>query len=330
MTSFIGILAILVFLLVVIINNHMQTITNFYLVNLAIADTVFLASTGVTTYLRHIGVDACTAAFADGYYASFQKCLAKTVITHITYFASIGFITLVAYERFMAVCFPLQAHMIRSKKRTALLLFAVWSLSVICAVVCTAIIGGALHTCIDWPGRIAYSTAPEQLYACFTSNPIKRMVFAILQAIPFTIALAFNVTFHINIFLRLQRRIATHQDQEEQNSRTNRQITQMLAINSFAFFICLAPNQIAILSYNVGKYALNEYWNLIFRCLELVNSAVNPFIYGIINSNYRKALCETFRIKKCHQNRHEDPGTQLNHLNIPQNYATNYSSQIRQ
>ena len=54
-------------------------------------------------------------------------CWSYLFTLYLSYFASIGFITLVSYERFIAVCHPLRSYKLRTKKRSGLLVALTWT-----------------------------------------------------------------------------------------------------------------------------------------------------------------------------------------------------------
>ena len=84
-------------------------------------------------------------------------------------------------------------------------------------------------------------------------------------------------------------------------------MARMMAINAFVFFLCLAPMQIILAGIIITKISSNAhvdpktyddmiardlfrdlYWTSVF--FSLINSAVNPLVYGGSNPEYRKAF----------------------------------------
>ncbi|XP_071814878.1 allatostatin-A receptor-like [Apostichopus japonicus] len=76
---------------------------------------------------------------------------------------------------------------------------------------------------------------------------------------------------------------------------TQRAVTRMLLINGLVFFLCNSPIQFYFTSLSIlqlfGIYVqLNATLLVIFQALLYLNSAVNPFIYGVTNASYRAAF----------------------------------------
>ena len=92
--------------------------------------------------------------------------------------------------------------------------------------------------------------------------------------------------------------------QDDRRKLLQTQVTRMVVANGLVYFLCLAPFQIIfILDFIWRQSGENLYSNewavnliLVARCLNALNSAINPIIYAIANPKYRKAF---FRLIKC-------------------------------
>ena len=81
-------------------------------------------------------------------------------------------------------------------------------------------------------------------------------------------------------------------------SSSNLQVARMLIINGVVYFVCLAPFQFinfhGIIDRLTGRRLLNPYQHNVMiwfgRSLSVLNSAINPVIYGVTNSKYRQAF----------------------------------------
>ena len=80
----------------------------------------------------------------------------------------------------------------------------------------------------------------------------------------------------------------------------------MLIANGIIFFSCLGPYQLINLldfvesqtGYSVLDY--DQYLALMWfsQSLLLLNSAINPYVYGVTNPKYRKAFITAFTCRK--------------------------------
>ena len=162
--------------------------------------------------------------------------------------------------------------------------------------------------CLLWPGKWQHRL-PTVINYC---NAVTRHfidISAILQFAPFAIALILNTILYALIIIRLSQRAISDDGNEtkglkSQADKVRNAVTRMLVINGIVFFLCLAPWQIYNMYYFVlrncvGCRALDEnhvyVLRWIGRCLNVLNSAINPVIYSATNARYRRAFC------LCHQ-----------------------------
>ena len=304
LVSAFGLFGNVAFLLVVLCNPHMRTITNFYLANLAVADLIFvLFETGHVLW-------QCVALQGLNFGSIFSTragCFAAITVTYLTYFASVCIVVLVSFERFMAVCHPLRSRRMRTMKRTVILIAISWFVALLFAVIVALLIGNMITFCIVWPNTDTYASLPNLHHMCAVGKVPHMFVFQFVQGVPFFVALVLNTYFYARILCRLSRRAVTRDDQRLNNVRTRRSVVRMLAINSVIFFVCLAPNHLINWANLYAQLAEEQFHNsnwfytlaIIMRFTLLVNSAVNPYVYGAINIEYRVAFYQTLARGRC-------------------------------
>ena len=121
----IGIILNIIFLTLVIFDKTMRTITNVYLVNLAIADLLnLLYSLGTSQAMLYITPFKESMPFLGS-----NGCMINFGVTYSLYNVTLFLVTLVSVERFMAICHPLLHRSVAGKWRTAKLCTACWVLS---------------------------------------------------------------------------------------------------------------------------------------------------------------------------------------------------------
>ena len=64
--------------------------------------------------------------------------------------------------------------------------------------------------------------------------------------------------------------------------------------NSIIFLCCLAPNMLSVLQTNVFPKLLFEDALSTSFILVMVNSAINPFLYGVASPSYRRGFLKAF------------------------------------
>ena len=294
-----GVLANSAFLFTIARIREMRTLTNFYLANLAFADLFFVIITAVNYFYKY----TWSPDFQRGSpWATSAVCTLMAAASYTPYIASIGLVTLVSIERFLAICFPLLHRRINTKSRTVRLIIMAWLI----AIAFTAVVApkyAILQTfCIIWP-ETWQDRLPLVVNNCISVKEKFRDIAAIFEFVPFIIALILNTILYALIIARLSQRGNVSENKDDQmkaQAQTVRNmVARMLVINGIAFFVCLSPYQV----YQMYFFVINnckECTNLsregisvlfwVGRCLSVLNSAINPVIYGVTNAKYRQAF----------------------------------------
>ncbi len=291
--TFFGLLTNSAFLYVIYCVPAMRTPTNFYLANLAVSDAVLLivtTSNYLWTYFK-MPIDY-------GYPFGSTGCAISMWVIYVFSFASIAFLTLVALERYQAVCRPLHyrqrnvsSHPLYENMKFTLL---TW-ISLIVIVATPIAFVRIDYKCFNWPPVEPFSTYPSVVHNC--QWPDWTWIFLDgADIIEFSIALFINVVVYINIVRELSKR----QRPKGKSSASRSHVARMLCINAFIFFLCLFPIQlsnVAEIHYFITKTNEAFYGDAadslilwIGRVAFLLNSSVNPIIYSISNPEYRKAF----------------------------------------
>ena len=188
LTAIAGTILNVMFLFIVIKVPSMRTLTNAYLACLSISDVVFLVHTAVINFTAW-----WLSPFADDFaFLRRPGCIFDAFTQKLSYFISLFIITLVSFDRFLAICRPLQHRKINGKKRTTRLLFGCLVFSVMLTIPYTYTESYYLSTCMKYPeGRTGYpdvwgscSTKPGVFYLTLSKN-IKFWV----EVVPFLLCL---------------------------------------------------------------------------------------------------------------------------------------------
>ena len=107
-------------------NKYMQTATNYYLFNLAIADLLVLI----------LGLPQETYMFWSAYPWIFGEtfCVIRTMAAETSTYASILTITAFTVERYVAICHPMKAQTMSSLQRAIKVIIGIWIISGICSI----------------------------------------------------------------------------------------------------------------------------------------------------------------------------------------------------
>ena len=287
-----GICTNISFIWTVINTPSLHTNTYKYLVNLAVSDLLFL----MIYYIPRIVY----------YYKSPLKNSLPYTVYGFNYFffcSSLGTVTLVSLERFLAICYPIKHHLIKGTRRTYKLIFSVWCIS-LCLSSPYLLASGRKSFCVIWPEDIVYADYPNQ----FVGNEPNWM-FEFILAINFGIfffLMIFNNILFIKIFFAVRDRQNKDLGINSSSYLQHRQIANMLIVNGVFFFLCLSLQMFstpvliiyAYLDNNVPEDVtqwLYFIWGKLNDIFFGLNACMNPVLYLITNRRYRHAFVTVFR-----------------------------------
>ena len=272
------------------VQDTMRTTTNIYLANLAVADCL-LSTSQLIVFWTPI-----TNRFS---------CGIPPLLFYMFSFVSVFFISLVALERYMAICKPALHRQTNSRTRAFRLSLTAW----IASFVIVACHGGSIsidEVCIAMPKApgfsIHLSVCQIQDWAYVSINMI--------DSCQFVLAFVGNCELYMCIVRRLHQRKCN----EQRRIHERNHVAKMLAINACVFFILSTPIQILNLikltfhfaNLNNNQLKTSELGMSILRRIAkiafILNSAVNPLIYSAFNSDYRKAFRRAFTCTKRRRN----------------------------
>ena len=162
-TCIIGSLLNMSFLFVIFRLKDMQTITNAYLVNLAISDLLFLISNTVIETMQYVISPIST----DYAFLGTTGCVLKYLFYYVSFHSSMLLVPIVALERYAAICFPLTHRRIAGKRRTAVIITACWIVALIWSVPTVLNRSIISRYCVAWPPNDeTYSGFPEVIGQC--------------------------------------------------------------------------------------------------------------------------------------------------------------------
>ena len=304
-----GLLGNLAFLFVMARIRRMWTVTNMYLINMAVADTAFLTvavSVKLANYIASpVNPDRSTLGHAG--------CIITFLLLNISYFASVFLVTLVSLEKFYAICRPVQHRLIGGKKRTAKLVVGAWLLALAFALVLLPAWVVYRKICIVWSPKEEYQNFPESIEINHSITEWYAYFHNIFQTVPFLLAFVVNLILYVNIIYRLSSRVGTvSTEPNAQNARRQKvrnQVALMLIVNGVAFFVCLAPFQLSSFTLTVSglngtgvltpEQVSTVLW--IGRIFTYINPMINPLIYTVTNPRYRQAYYEAFTCSRKRQ-----------------------------
>ncbi|XP_071814676.1 somatostatin receptor type 2-like [Apostichopus japonicus] len=286
--------------------SSMRNTMNIILLNLAVADVIFLF---VGTSEKFVNTLSSSVAGDKYFFGKIAQCWIIYPLFTVVSFTSLLLVSLLSVERYFAICRPLVHIKISGRRRTLCYVTLVWLSSFIITASIYPSYTDFITVCIVWPNDTTYENYPLIAGFCLSEDITWLSVGEIVQIFPFFIALIFNLVCFVKIILKLYRRLPSSVPTMDDAMGTRQRksanaATRMLLVNGIAFFIFATPYHLVNLI-QVFEIILPRFLPDIaglkdsFVLMLYINSAINPYIYGMTNPFYRKAysqiLCRSSR-----------------------------------
>ena len=185
LVEIVGVVGNVVFILMVLRVPNMRTITNAYLVNISVADLLFIGY-GCTFYI----VTYFTSPIRnDMPFESWGGCIVTWLPTALTYFASLLLITLATMEKFYGICHPFQHRLVAGKSRTVRIIALSWIIGVILSALAVLRYAKVQTQCVIYPDEHQYAKYPKRIQLCVSINQPLLVYSECVSVIPFFLAL---------------------------------------------------------------------------------------------------------------------------------------------
>ncbi|XP_028843465.1 somatostatin receptor type 5 [Denticeps clupeoides] len=273
-----------------------ESVTNIYILNLAIADELFMLG------LPFLAVQSALQSWPFG---SFMCRLVMTVDT-FNQFTSIFCLTVMSIDRYLAVVHPIRSSKWRRPQIAKAVNGTVWALSfmVVVPVVVFADVHRG-HCNIIWP-------KPENIW---------RAAFIIFTStVGFFFPLLVICLCYLLIVFKIRSSGKKVHATSNKRRKSERKVTRMVVIVVAVFVFCWLPF-FALNIINLIVELPDEPKGLYYFVVVLgyTNSCANPIIYGFMSENFKrgfqKALCRSSRRVQNHepteQEHHQDDRRQV-------------------
>ncbi|CAH2301449.1 neuropeptide FF receptor 2 [Pelobates cultripes] len=285
---------------IVLSSKHMRTVTNLFILNLAVSDLLVGIFCMPTTLLDNI---------IAGWPFGNTVCKMSGMVQGISVSASVFTLVAIAVDRFRCIVYPFKQKLTIS---TAVVIIAViWVLAI--AIMCpTAVMS---HVKEDKHFRVVLSgsnqTNPIQWCREDWPNPQMRKIyttvlFSNIYLAPLSLIVIMYARIGITLFkseINIENK--NHQQQRHSVSRRKRKVIKMLIIIALLFILSWLPLwTIMMLSdyANLTEHqyqVINIYVYPFAHWLAFFNSSINPIIYGFFNENFRRGFQAAFKLQLC-------------------------------
>ncbi|CAH0596869.1 unnamed protein product [Chrysodeixis includens] len=269
-------------------NHSMRTVTNYFIVNLAVADFMVILFCLPATVLWDV---------TETWFLGDVLCKILLYFQSVSVTVSVLTLTFISVDRWYAICFPLKFKSTTNRAKTAMVI--IWAVSLT----------------FNFPEIIVLTTEKsvplrfelEYLVQCIaTWSPQTDLVWHIIKVIfIYTLPLLLmTVAYHqiVKVLWRSEKipgqaETTKLAPAEQTQLRSRRKAAKMLVAVVIMFAVCYFP--VHLLS--VLRYTLDMEQNDVITCLALIshvlcyaNSAINPLIYNFMSSKFRREFRRAF------------------------------------
>ncbi|CAO1382419.1 unnamed protein product [Diamesa hyperborea] len=271
--------------LVVAANPQMRSTTNILIINLAVADLLFVIFCVPFTATDYI--------FNSWPFGNLWCKFVQYMIV-VTCHASVYTLVLMSLDRFLAVVHPISSISIRTEKNALLATAIAWLV-----IITTAIPVGITHGEIEFEDGDRLSRKCVFLSEEGYSHAAFHIAFFLSSYI---IPLALISFLYVGMLASLWKGAAPGGKVSAESRRGKKRVTRMIVVVVLAFAICWLPIQIILVLKSLHMYdttALTVGLQIISHVLAYTNSCVNPILYAFLSENFRKAFRKIMWIPCC-------------------------------
>uniref|UniRef100_A0A3B4GSV2 Growth hormone secretagogue receptor type 1 n=1 Tax=Pundamilia nyererei TaxID=303518 RepID=A0A3B4GSV2_9CICH len=274
-----GLLGNILTILVVWLRPHMRTSTYLYLSSMAVSDLLILLLLPLDLYKLWrprpwpLGDLACKLTMF------LSECCTFCTILHITF---------LSLERYLAVCWPITAKTVVTRRRTRAIIGCLWLSAAVSAAPVLVMVGVE-----DTDKRECRCT-----HFAISSGLLSAMM--ILSNLYFLVPLCI-----LGVVYSLIGRTLWLRPKSSRRDQSHRNTVKMLGVIVLAFVLCWLPFHVGRTIFSLSLvfsdtyappdthlyflYYLSQYFNLVSSVLFYLSAAINPLLYNLMSARYRHA-----------------------------------------
>nr|XP_055055515.1 neuropeptide FF receptor 2 [Misgurnus anguillicaudatus] len=295
---------------IVLRSKNMRTVTNLFILNLAISDLLVGIFCMPTTLVDNI---------ITGWPFGSLVCKLSGMVQGISVSASVFTLVAIAVDRFRCIVYPFKQKLTIST--STLIIVIIWVLAI--SIMCPS--GVMLQVTKEHRVAILLSASntTQPFYWCRENWPNQEMrkiyttvLFANIYLAPLTLIVIMYARIGITLFKTSMPASASQTEtsgsgkqsryeSRQMVSRKKKRVIKMLLVVALLFILSWLPlwalmmlSDYASLSERQHR-VINIYVYPLAHWLAFCNSSVNPIVYGFFNENFRKGFKAAFKLQLC-------------------------------
>ncbi|EDO50023.1 predicted protein [Nematostella vectensis] len=269
----------------VVTNRRMRTVTNYLIVNMAVADlllTVFNMPSTTSTVI---------SPSYFWYTGEFWIAMCKLLpfIQSVSVASSVLNMTAIAVDRFFAVVLPLRRYI--TFNVAYIMMAAVWVVAI--GVSAPFLYAQNVISFPGMPGKVAcmetWKHPIEQLMEISEPKDFTVVLFVVFYVLPLIVM---SVLYSVVIYKLWIRKLPGQRSElnQQRADRSKKKVLRMLLIVLLLFALCWLPVHVTSFILFFGTCSPPPILTWIGYLLSQGNSAINPCIYVIFNESYRQGF----------------------------------------
>ncbi|XP_077299242.1 allatostatin-A receptor-like [Arctopsyche grandis] len=256
-------------------NPGMRSTTNLLIINLAVADLLFVVFCVPFTATDYV---LTRWPFGDVW------CKVVQYLIVVTAHASIYTLVLMSLDRYLAVVHPVASMGIRTESNAFIAIALAWML-IVSSALPVAICHGEQH--YDHKGRTQSSCVFLESSLCY--RPFFQVSFFLSS---YAVPLLLICVLYVRLLARLWRN-APGQRLSAESRKGKRRVTRMVLVVVAAFAVCWLPIHVILVLKSLGKYEITQATvaaQIAAHVLAYTSSCVNPLLYAFLSEHFRRAF----------------------------------------
>uniref|UniRef100_A0A8C6D3L5 Neuropeptide FF receptor 1 n=1 Tax=Moschus moschiferus TaxID=68415 RepID=A0A8C6D3L5_MOSMO len=288
---------------IVLKNRHMRTVTNMFILNLAISDLLVGIFCMPTTLVDNL---------ITGWPFDNATCKMSGLVQGMSVSASVFTLVAIAVERFRCIVHPFREKLTLRKALVTIAVIWALALLIMCpSAVTLTVTREEHHFMVDARNR------SYPLYSCWEAWPEKGMR-KVYTAVLFSHIYLAPLALIVVMYARIARKLCQAPGpacaggeaaaaEGARGARRRVRVVHMLVVVALFFTLSWLPLWALLLLLDYGQlsepqlHLVTAYAFPFAHWLAFFNSSANPIIYGYFNENFRRGFQAAFRARLCAQ-----------------------------
>ncbi|KAM9324025.1 type-2 angiotensin II receptor [Gastrophryne carolinensis] len=261
--------------------RELKTVASVYILNLALADLLFLIT---------LPFWATYYAFGLNWMFGTEMCKISSALVNLNLFASILFISCMSIDRYMAIVYPLRSQR-RTLHQAAIVALSVWAMAII-------------STLPTFYFRNTYYIKDLNVLACIMDFPTQEYsrwcsALALIKVVfGFCLPLSVILICYVKIGLHLRRSKGS-----VLNIQSRDRVLKIVTAIVVSFLVCWLPFHVltfldALIRMEIiidcKMETMVELGMPLSICLGFSNSCINPLLYSFVGNQFRENFWNVF------------------------------------